>query len=155
MPFLIAVFSLLQVAVELRQAPWILWIEDLSVADPYYVLPLIFGVSMFAQQKLMPTVTDPMQARIMMIMPVMLTVMFIGSQSGLMIYWVTSTAFGVGQQFVIRKYWGPEEKKGQKKKAADDSPPPEKPVIDVEPEPAERYDPEGDDTRRRRRRRKK
>ena len=107
MPFLIAVFWLLQVSIELRQAPWALWIQDLAAPDPYYILPILFGVSMFVQQKMMPTSPDPTQARIMMIMPPMLTVLFLNSQSGLMLYWLTSNVFGVGQQAMIRKYWAP------------------------------------------------
>lgn len=104
MPFLIAVFALLQVAVEVRQAPW-LWVPDLSLHDPVYALPIVFGLSMLVQQRMMPTVGDPTQAKIMMIMPVMLTVLFIRSQAGLMLYWTTSTIFGVGQQYLVRRYW--------------------------------------------------
>ena len=148
MPFLIAMFGLLQVAIELRQAPWVFWIQDLAAADPYYVLPVMFGLSMFAQQKTMPTVMDPMQARIMMIMPVMLTVMFFGSPSGLMLYWLTSTLFGVGQQFLIRKYWAPPEKPKRAQLAAK---PEEKPVTEAEVVSP----PEDDSTARRKRRRKK
>ncbi len=110
MPFLIAVFWLLQVSIELRQAPWMLWIQDLAAPDPYYILPILFGVSMFVQQKMMPTSPDPTQARIMMIMPPMLTLLFLNSQSGLMLYWLTSNVFGVGQQALIRKYWAPASK---------------------------------------------
>ena len=148
MPFLIAMFGLLQVAIELRQAPWVFWIQDLAAADPYYVLPVMFGLSMFAQQKTMPTAMDPMQARIMMIMPVMLTVMFFGSPSGLMLYWLTSTLFGVGQQFLIRKYWAPPEKPKRAQLAAK---PEEKPATEAEVVSP----PEDDSVGRRKRRRKK
>ncbi len=148
MPFLIAMFGLLQVAIELRQAPWVFWIQDLAAADPYYVLPVGFGLSMFAQQKTMPTAMDPMQARIMMIMPVMLTVMFLGSPSGLMLYWLTSTVFGVGQQLLIRKYWAPPEKP---KRAQLSAKPEEKPAIEAEVVSP----PEDDSAGRRKRRRKK
>ncbi len=107
MPFLFAFFSLLRVAIEVRGAPWILWIRDLSQYDPYYVLPVLMGVSMMAMQKMTPTTMDPTQARIMMMMPVMLMVMFLWIQSGLMLYWLTSNLVGVGQQLFINKYWAP------------------------------------------------
>jgi YidC/Oxa1 family membrane protein insertase len=118
MPFLIAIFALLQVAVELRQASW-LWVPDLSLHDPVYALPIVFGISMLIQQRMMPTVGDPMQARIMMLMPVMLTVFFIRSQAGLMLYWTTSTVFGVGQQYLVRKYWAPPTPTEKAKKRED------------------------------------
>jgi YidC/Oxa1 family membrane protein insertase len=105
MPFLFAFFSLLQVAIELRGAPWMFWIQDLSVYDPYYVMPVLMGGSMFAMQKMTPTIADPTQAKIMMMMPLMLMVMFVRVQSGLMLYWLTSNLVGVGQQYFIKKYW--------------------------------------------------
>ncbi len=119
MPFLIAVFALLQVAVEVRQAPW-LWVPDLSLHDPVYALPVVFGLSMLIQQRMMPAVGDPMQAKIMMIMPVMLTVLFIRSQAGLMLYWTTSTIFGVGQQYLVRRYWSAPPEKDRVRKRDDD-----------------------------------
>src|SRR5690606_5706497 len=77
MPVFLALYWVLMESVELRQAPFFLWIEDLSVNDPYYVLPLIMGVTMWIQQKLNPTPPDPMQAKIMQIMPVMFTLLFL------------------------------------------------------------------------------
>jgi len=150
MPFLIAIFWALQVAVELRQAPWMLWIQDLSAADPYYVLPLLFGTAMFTQQKMTPTAMDPMQARIMMLMPVMMTVLFITYPSGLMVYWVTSTIFGIGQQLLIKKYWPSDAPK----RAPAPVPVEEKPVIEAELVGAEDED-DSSDAKRRKRRRKK
>ena len=151
MPFLIAIFWALQVSVELRQAPWMLWIQDLSAADPYYVLPILFGASMFAQQKMMPTAMDPMQARIMMFMPIMLTVMFIGSQSGLMLYWLTSTLFGVGQQYLIKKHWAPADKP---KRARAPQPTEDRPVIETQVVSASE-DSDSSESKRRKRRRKR
>jgi YidC/Oxa1 family membrane protein insertase len=154
MPFLIAVFWLLQVAIELRQAPWILWIQDLSSPEPGPIraLPLLFCAAMFLQQKTMPTTMDPTQARIMMLMPLMLGVMFYGSQSGLMLYWVTSTAFGVGQQLLIRKYWGPRETPKRLPKA--EEAPPGEPAIEAKVVASDDEGEESEPKRRRRRRKK-
>jgi YidC/Oxa1 family membrane protein insertase len=108
MPFLFAFWNMLSVSIELRQAPWMLWIQDLSRHDPYYILPLLMAASMILMQKMTPTTVDPAQAKIMMIMPVMLTVMFLWVQSGLMLYWLTSNLVGIGQQFFINRYWSGE-----------------------------------------------
>ena len=109
MPFLFAFFSLLRVAIEVRGEPWMLWIQDLSAPDPFYILPVLMGVSMFAMQKMSPTTMDPTQARVMMMMPVMLSGMFIlvPVSAGLMLYWLTSNVVGVVQQVFINKYWAP------------------------------------------------
>src|SRR5690606_10141252 len=77
MPVFIALYWVLMESVELRQAPFILWIKDMSVMDPYFILPLIMGASMFIQMKLNPTPPDPMQARVMQFMPVIFTVFFL------------------------------------------------------------------------------
>jgi len=117
MPFLMAFWSMLNAAIELRQAPWILWIRDLSVPDPYFIMPIIMAVSMVVQQKMTPNPTmDPMQARMMLIMPLMFSVLFLWAQSGLMLYWLTSNLVGIGQQVFINKYWAPPPKKGRSKK---------------------------------------
>jgi len=102
-PFFIALYWVLLEAVELRQAPWILWIDDLSIKDPYFVLPLIMGVSMFVQQKLNPPPPDPMQAKIMLALPVVFTVMFAFFPSGLVLYWVVNNLLSIAQQWVITK----------------------------------------------------
>lgn len=102
-PFFIALYWVLLESVELRQAPWILWIDDLSIKDPYFVLPLIMGVSMFVQQKLNPPPPDPMQAKIMMFLPVVFTVMFAFFPSGLVLYWVVNNLLSIAQQWVITK----------------------------------------------------
>ena len=102
-PFFIALYWVLLEAVELRQAPWILWINDLSIKDPYFVLPLIMGVSMFVQQKLNPPPPDPMQAKIMMALPVVFTAMFAFFPAGLVLYWVVNNLLSIAQQWVITK----------------------------------------------------
>ncbi|MDJ0740922.1 MAG: membrane protein insertase YidC [Gammaproteobacteria bacterium] len=102
-PFFIALYWVLLESVELRQAPWILWIDDLSIKDPFFVLPLIMGVSMFIQQKLNPPPPDPMQAKILMFLPVVFTVMFAFFPSGLVLYWVVNNILSIAQQWVITK----------------------------------------------------
>ncbi len=103
MPFFIALYWVLIENVEMRQTPWILWIQDLSIKDPYFVLPLIMGVSMFIQQKLNPAPPDPMQAKIMMALPVVFTVMFAFFPAGLVLYWVVNNILSIAQQWVITK----------------------------------------------------
>lgn len=105
MPFFLAFWNLLYVSIELRQAPWMLWITDLSQHDPTFILPIMFAGSMIVMQKLTPATMDPAQARIMMIMPVVMTVMFLWVQSGLVLYWVTGNLVGIAQQVFIKKYW--------------------------------------------------
>jgi YidC/Oxa1 family membrane protein insertase len=87
----------------MRQAPFALWITDLSTRDPYFILPLIMGVAMFAQQKLNPAPTDPVQAKVMQIMPIMFTVFFAFFPSGLVLYWVTNTLLSIAQQWKVNK----------------------------------------------------
>jgi len=102
-PFFIALYWVLLESVELRQAPWILWIDDLSIKDPYFVLPVIMGVSMLIQQKLNPPPPDPMQAKIMMALPIVFTAMFAFFPSGLVLYWVVNNILSIAQQWVITK----------------------------------------------------
>jgi YidC/Oxa1 family membrane protein insertase len=115
MPFLYAIYKMLAVTIELRQAPWLLWITDLSQPDRLHIMPLLMAGTMILQQKTTPTAVDPAQARMMMIMPLMLVFLFWSSQSGLMLYWLTSNVVGIGQQFFINKYWGPAAPVAQKK----------------------------------------
>jgi len=103
MPFLFAFYSCLSVAIEIRHAPFMLWITDLSKFDPYYVLPVLMGVSMYAQQRMTPTTADPVQARIFRFMPVMFTFIFLGLPSGLVLYWFVNNLLGIGQQVVINR----------------------------------------------------
>jgi YidC/Oxa1 family membrane protein insertase len=102
-PFFIALYWVLLESVELRQAPWILWIDDLAVKDPYYVLPIIMAVSMFVQQKLNPQPPDPMQQKIMMYLPLVFGVMFAFFPAGLVLYWVLNNLLSIAQQYVITK----------------------------------------------------
>ena len=98
MPFFLAFYWVLLESVEMRQAPFALWITDLSSRDPYFILPLIMGAAMFGQQKLNPAPTDPVQAKVMQIMPIMFTVFFAFFPSGLVLYWVTNTLLSIAQQ---------------------------------------------------------
>lgn len=100
-PVFIALYWVLLESVELRQAPWILWIKDMSASDPYYILPLLMGVSMFIQQKLNPTPIDPMQAKVMMMLPVVFTVFFMFFPAGLVLYWVVNNVLSITQQWYI------------------------------------------------------
>jgi len=102
-PFFIALYYVLIGAVELRQAPFIFWIRDLSMSDPYYVLPVLMGLSMFLQQRLTPTSADPAQAKMMMFMPVIFTVFFLNFPSGLVLYWFVSNVLSILQQWYINK----------------------------------------------------
>jgi YidC/Oxa1 family membrane protein insertase len=102
-PFFISLYWVLLESVEMRQAPWILWFNDLSIKDPYFVLPLLMGITMFAQQKLNPAPPDPMQAKIMMALPVVFTAMFAFFPSGLVLYWFVNNLLSIAQQYVITR----------------------------------------------------
>jgi YidC/Oxa1 family membrane protein insertase len=103
MPVFIALYWTLMESVELRHAPFILWIHDLSVMDPYFVLPLMMGASMWFMQKLNPPPPDPMQAKIMQWMPVMFTFFFLWFPAGLVLYWVVNNLLSMAQQYVITR----------------------------------------------------
>jgi YidC/Oxa1 family membrane protein insertase len=96
MPFFLAFYWVLLESVEMRQAPFALWLTDLSIRDPYFILPLIMGAAMFFQQKLNPQVGDPVQVKVMQIMPIIFTVFFAFFPSGLVLYWVTNTLLSTG-----------------------------------------------------------
>jgi YidC/Oxa1 family membrane protein insertase len=102
-PVFIALYYVLLESVELRQAPFMLWVKDLSSKDPYYILPLIMGLTMFIQQKLNPTPADPIQAKVLMFMPVVFTVLFISFPAGLVLYWVTNNVLSILQQWAITR----------------------------------------------------
>ncbi len=106
MPLLFAFYSLLAYSIELRQAPFVLWIADLSVKDPYYVLPIVMGITAFISQKMTPMTpgADPTQAKVMMVMPVVFTVMFINLSSGLNLYFLCSNIFQVGFQKIAERW---------------------------------------------------
>jgi YidC/Oxa1 family membrane protein insertase len=103
MPVFIGLYWMLMETVELRHAPFILWIQDLSVQDPYFVLPLLMGATMFIQQMLNPTPPDPMQAKIMKMLPVVFTVFFLWFPAGLVLYWVCNNVLSITQQYIITK----------------------------------------------------
>jgi YidC/Oxa1 family membrane protein insertase len=107
MPFFIALYWVLIAAVELRNAPWIGWITDLSTPDPMYILPLIMGVSMFVQTKLNPQPADPVQAKVMTILPIVFSIMFFFFPAGLVLYWTMQNILGIGQQWYINKTFNP------------------------------------------------
>jgi YidC/Oxa1 family membrane protein insertase len=103
-PFFIALYWVLLSAVELRYAPWIGYIKDLSAPDPYFVLPVVYAVTAYLQVKLSPTpITDPMQARIMQIMPVAFSVLFIFFPSGLVLYWLVNNILQIAQQWHVNR----------------------------------------------------
>jgi YidC/Oxa1 family membrane protein insertase len=102
-PVFIALYWMLLESVELRQAPFILWIQDLTSKDPYYVLPLLMGASMLIQQKLSPAPTDPIQAKVMSLMPVMFTIFFALFPAGLVLYWVVNNVLSITQQWYITR----------------------------------------------------
>jgi YidC/Oxa1 family membrane protein insertase len=103
MPFLFAFYRMLAGSIELRGAPFMLWIQDLSQHDPYYVTPVVMGASMVLQQKMTPTTGDPTQRRMMMMMPIMFTYFFLWVSSGLALYFLFSNAFGILFQVGIQR----------------------------------------------------
>ncbi len=102
-PVFIALYWALLESVDLRQAPFMLWIEDLSVQDPFYILPIIMAVSMFIQQKLNPAPPDPIQAKVMMALPFVFGIFFAFFPAGLVLYWVVNNVLSIAQQWVITK----------------------------------------------------
>jgi YidC/Oxa1 family membrane protein insertase len=112
MPLLFGFYSALSYSIELRRAPWLLWVKDLSQPDYIIhnipILAILMAISMFIQQRLTPTTNvDPAQAKMMMVMPLMFTFMFWSQSSGLVLYWLTSNVIGIIQQIFINKYWSP------------------------------------------------
>jgi YidC/Oxa1 family membrane protein insertase len=111
-PVLLAFYSLLSEAIELRGAPFIWWIKDLAAADPYYVSPILMGASQLVQQRLMPvTGVDPVQQKMMLFMPILFTFLFLTSPAGLAIYWFASNVLVIGQQVLTNRLIGPPERK--------------------------------------------
>ena len=111
-PVFIALYWTLVGSVEMRQAPFIGWIHDLSAPDPYYVLPILMGLTMLLQTRLNPAPPDPMQAKVMMVMPVAFTVFFLFFPSGLVLYWVVSNIMSMSQQWVITRQMGKKTVRG-------------------------------------------
>lgn len=104
LPVLFAFYRLLGAAVELRGAPWMLWIHDLSAPDPYYALPLIMGATQFLQQKMTPMGGDPMQRRIFQLMPIFMTFLFLGFPSGMVLYWLTNNVLTIARQAIYLRF---------------------------------------------------
>jgi len=102
-PVFIALYWVLLESVELRQADFMFWIHDLSTKDPYYILPLLMGTTMFIQQKLNPPPPDPIQAKVMMALPLIFTLFFAFFPSGLVLYWVTNSSISILQQWYITR----------------------------------------------------
>ena len=111
-PVFLAFYWVLLESVEMRQAPFFGWIQDLSSKDPYFILPIIMGVAMFGQFKLNPAPPDPMQAKMFALMPVIMTVMMAWFPAGLVLYWITNTGLSIAQQWKINKVVEAESKKG-------------------------------------------
>jgi YidC/Oxa1 family membrane protein insertase len=102
-PVFFGLYKTLLYSIELRHAPFIFWIQDLSEKDPYYITPIIMGATMFWQQKMTPAVGDPMQAKLMLLMPVVFTFLFLNFPSGLVIYWLFNNILSIGQQYYVNK----------------------------------------------------
>jgi len=100
MPVFVALFNILYMTIDLRQSPFIGWITDLSLQDPYYVMPIIMGVTMVVQQKITPTTMDPTQAKIMLMLPAFMTFLFINFPAGLVLYWLTNNVLTISQQII-------------------------------------------------------
>ncbi|CAH2896879.1 MAG: Inner membrane protein translocase and chaperone YidC, long form [uncultured Paraburkholderia sp.] len=105
-PVFISLYWVLLSSVEMRGAPWILWIHDLSQQDPYFILPVLMAVSMFLQTKLNPTLPDPVQAKMMMFMPIAFSVMFFFFPAGLVLYYVVNNVLSIAQQYYITRMMG-------------------------------------------------
>jgi YidC/Oxa1 family membrane protein insertase len=112
MPVFLALYWVLLESVEIRHAPWTLWIQDLSAKDPYFVLPLVMGASMLLMQKLQPMPTDPMQARVMQLMPIMFTLFFMIFPAGLVLYWTVNNLLSMAQQWIVNRQLQSAKSKG-------------------------------------------
>jgi YidC/Oxa1 family membrane protein insertase len=104
LPIFWGFFTLLRVSLEFRHSPFILWIQDLSVKDPLFITPILMGITQFISQKMTPTSADPAQQRMMLIMPVVMTIFFMNFQSGLVLYWLTNNVLQIGQQYIMNRF---------------------------------------------------
>jgi YidC/Oxa1 family membrane protein insertase len=103
LPIFWGFFRMLAISLEFRQSPFIFWIKDLSVHDPVYVTPILMGITQYISQKMTPTSADPTQQRMMMIMPVVMTIFFMNFSSGLVLYWLTNNVLQIGQQYIMNR----------------------------------------------------
>ena len=113
LPVLFAFYAMLSVAIELRGAPFVGWIHDLSAHDPLYITPILMGATMFVQQRMTPSTADPMQQKMMMFMPLVFTSMFLLAPSGLVLYWTVSNLWAIGQQALTNRLIGPPARPGR------------------------------------------
>jgi YidC/Oxa1 family membrane protein insertase len=113
LPVLFAFYSMLSVAIELRGAPFVGWIHDLSAHDPLYITPVLMGITMFVQQWMTPTTADPVQQKMMMFMPLIFTSMFLWAPSGLVLYWTVSNAWAISQQALTNRIIGAPARPGR------------------------------------------
>ncbi len=102
-PVFIAFYRLLVIAIELRRSPFLLWVKDLSTRDPYYILPILMGITQYISQRMVPTSADPTQKRLTLIMPVFMTIIFLNFQSGLVLYWLTNNVLQIIQQYIMNR----------------------------------------------------
>ncbi len=116
LPIFWGFFRLLVVSIEFRHSPFILWIDDLSVKDPYYVTPILMGITQYISQKMTPTSADPTQQRMMLIMPVIMTIFFMNFQSGLVLYWLTNNILQIGQQYLMNRIMKKKKRESHGKK---------------------------------------
>lgn len=103
MPIFLGLYWCLVESVELRHAPWMGWIKDLSAMDPYFILPILMGAAMYFQQALNPQPTDPMQAKVLKFMPIIFTAFMLFFPAGLVLYWTVNNVFSMAQQYFINK----------------------------------------------------
>ncbi|MBE0491951.1 MAG: membrane protein insertase YidC [Sulfurospirillum sp.] len=111
-PVFFAIYRVLQNAIELKAAPWILWVHDLAIMDPYFILPVAMGITMFVHQRITPTnFTDPMQEKIMKFLPLIFTFFFVTFPAGLTLYWFTNNLFSIAQQYYVNSLFAKEKEK--------------------------------------------
>jgi YidC/Oxa1 family membrane protein insertase len=112
-------FRMLTVGIEFRQAPFMLWIRDLSIKDPFYVTPILMGLTQYISQKMTPTSADPTQAKMMLIMPFIFTIFFMNFQSGLVLYWLTNNVLQIGQQAIMNRMMAKKKREDHGKRRKD------------------------------------
>ncbi|HEV2614950.1 MAG TPA: membrane protein insertase YidC [Gammaproteobacteria bacterium] len=116
-PVFLSLYWVIMESVQLRQAPFIFWIHDLSIKDPYYILPILMGITIFIQQMIAPKAPDPMQRKLMMAMPFIFTALFLSFPAGLVLYWVVNNTLSISQQYYIMNHVVPRSKKKKEESA--------------------------------------